>query len=142
MHACIYFAESRQSSTEGQMVAFLTQISTNCPCSLRKATLSKRERHTSLLIRELYVRRHLVRFGRAAASIRAGALLSWSPRPNKVERSVETEFYSLMRIVSLYPLLPQNLIKREAREIQTRNGHAGSHGTGQITATAQVEFIV
>ena len=45
-------------------------------------------------------RRHVARFGRGAASIRAGALISWSPRPNILERSVETEFYSFMGTTS------------------------------------------
>lgn len=48
------------------------------------------------------VRRHVT--GRETASyqiragariIRAGALISWSTRPDMLERSVETEFYSL-----------------------------------------------
>ena len=34
------------------------------------------------------------------ASIRAGTLISWSPRPNILERSVETEFYSFMGTTS------------------------------------------
>ena len=38
----------------------------------------------------------VTRFGRLAASIRAGALISWSARPFILGRSAETEFYTLV----------------------------------------------
>ena len=40
-------------------------------------------------------RRYVSQFERSPAQIRAGALMSWSTRPDMLERSVETEFYSL-----------------------------------------------
>ena len=40
-------------------------------------------------------RRHFGRCGRPPALIRAGALISWSARPDISERSAETGFYSL-----------------------------------------------
>ena len=40
-------------------------------------------------------RRCVSQFERPHAQIRAGALISWSTRPYMLERSVETEFYSL-----------------------------------------------
>ena len=41
-------------------------------------------------------RRHLSQFERPYAQIRAGALTSWSTRPYMLERSAETEFYSVV----------------------------------------------
>ena len=54
--------------------------------------------HVGLTVSPAHLRYHLLEEANLVVGpqIRAGAHVSWSPRPNILERSVETEFYSFM----------------------------------------------
>ena len=58
--------------------------------------------HVGLTVSPAHLRYHLLEEANLVVGpqIRAGALISWSPRPNILERSVETEFYSFMGTTS------------------------------------------
>ena len=63
---------------------------------------SDRTDHVGLTVSPAHLRYHLLEEANLVVGpqIRAGALVSWSPRPNILKRSVETECYSFMGIAS------------------------------------------